>query len=337
MNRRTVLSAGAVWAAVALAGCGRKKSTLRRLRVALVPRFTLAPLYLADEKGYFAAEGIEMERLPLSQANEVLPMLAAGKVDVAFTSVGPALINAVVRGAPIRVVAARDMVVPGCTTGGTVFASAKAFPDGLKDLRPLRGKRVVVNNSTGVMSFFLDELLKASGMTRKDIKIVGLRSMDGVAALLGGKVDALVAANLDKDLSLVSAKIVRGVSFAELSPNFQYTFVLFGKALVEGNRRDGVGFLRAYLRGLRGFQSGESPKSLEDLALAAHSDPGAVQEACRQGFAGDGIVNPGDVERLVNWAVAGGFCEKAPPLDRLLDNTMVQEAYLSLREDGKRR
>ncbi len=337
MNRRSVLAAGAAWSALALAGCRAKKAALRRLRVALVPRFTLAPLYLADEKRYFEAEGIQIERLPLSQSNEVLPTLAAGKVDVAFTSIGPALINAVVRGAPIRVVAARDMVVPGCTTGGTVFASAAAFPDGLKDLRQLRGKRVVVNNPTGVMSFFLDELLRSVGMTLKDVKTVNLRSVDGVAALLGGKVDAVVAANLDKDMSLVSAKIVRGISFAEVSPNFQYTFVVFGKAMVEGDRRDGVSFLRAYLRGLRDFQAGENPKALEELALAAHSDPGTVEGACRQGFAPDGIVDPGDVQRLVDWAVARGFCEKAPPLDRLLDNSMVQEAHSSLVRDQKQR
>lgn len=337
MNRRTLLAAGSAWSALALAGCGGRQAGMRRVKVALVPRFTLAPLYLADEKRFFQAEGIQIERVPLAQPNEVLPMLAAGKVDVAFTSVGPALLNAVVRGAPVRVVAARDMVVPGCTTGGTVFARAAAFPDGLKDLRRLRGKRVVVTNPTGVMSFFFDELLKSAGMTRNDVNIVYLRSVDGVAAMVGGKVDAVVAANLDKDLSLVSAKIVRGVSFAELSPNFQYTFIVFGKAMVEGSRRDGVRFLRAYLRGLRDFQAGENPKALAELALAAHSDPGAVEGSCRQGFAPDGIVDPGDVQRLVQWAVARGFCQQAPPLDRLLDNTMVQEAYASLLEETKAR
>jgi ABC-type nitrate/sulfonate/bicarbonate transport system substrate-binding protein len=335
MNRRTALTAAAAGVAAALGGCRPRQTKLQRLRVALLPRFTLAPLYMADELGYFAEHGIEMERVPLAQSTEVLPMLAVGKVDVAFTSVGPGLINAVVRGAPIRVVAARDVVVPGCTTGGTIFASAKAFPNGLKDLRQLRGKRVVSNNSTGVMTFFLDELLRAAGMTRGDLKMVHLRAMDGVAALLSGKVDALVAANLDKDLSLVSTKIVRSVSFAEVSPNFQYTFVLFGKAMVQGDRRLGVNFLAAYLRGLWDFQAGKTPKALTELALAAHSDPGAAEDACRQGFAHDGLVNTADVQRLVDWAVARGFCEKAPAIDQLVDNTMVRDAFASLNKGEK--
>jgi NitT/TauT family transport system substrate-binding protein len=336
MNRRDALRRAGWLAAAAVAGCKRKPSPLRRLRVALLPRFTLAPFYLADELGYFAEQGLEIEITPLAQAAQSLPVLAGGKVDVGFTSVTPGLVNAVARGARLKIVAGRDMAVPGCNTGGAVFASAKAFPKGLKDARKLRGKRVSLNDRVGMMSFFLDKILETAGMTQADLKIVQLQTTQGAAALIGGSLDALVAANLDKDLDLISNKVVRSVSMADLLPNFQYTFVLFGRTMIEGDRSMGVGFLEAYLRGVRDFQAGKDPKTFEKLAAAGHSDLTAVRSACRNSLTRDGRVDVASVKRMVDWAVRKGFSEKAPDLADLADNSWVEEANRRLERRGAR-
>jgi len=338
MNRREVLrGAGALAAVAAMGNCRRKPADLRRhLRVTLVPRFTLAPFYLADKLGYFAQRGLQIEIVPMAQSSQLLPVLAGGKVDVGFTAVTPGLANAVVRGAALKIVAARDMAVPGCTTGGTIYASANIFPGGVKDLRQLKGKRLALNNQTGVMGFFLDVILQSAGMTRKDLRIVNLRSADGVVAVLGGRVDALVAANLDKDLDLVSQKVVRAVSFADLAPNFQYTFILFGRSMLEADRKVGVDFLAAYLRGLWDFQVGKDPRVFQKLAEAGHSDLTAARNACRAGLSRDGRVEIADVKRVVDWAVAEGLCEKAPDMSQLVDNTRVEEAYRLAERGGGR-
>jgi ABC-type nitrate/sulfonate/bicarbonate transport system substrate-binding protein len=172
-------------------------------------------------------------------------------------------------------------------------------------------------------------------MTKKDLSIVGLRSADGVAALLGGRLDALVAANLDKDLSLVSQKVVQVVSFADLLPNFQYTFILFGKSMLEADRKVGVDFLAAYLRGLWDFQAGKDPRAFQKLAEAGHSDVTAVRNACRAGLSRDGRVEIADVQRVVDWAVSEGLCEKSPDMSQLVDNTRVEEANRLAQRGGR--
>ena len=336
MNRRDALRRAGWLAAALAAGCKRKPSPLRRVRVALAPRFTLAPFYLADEVGYFAAQGLEIEITPLAQTAQFVPLLAGGRVDVGFTSVSAALINAVARGARLKIVAGRDTAVPGCNTGGAVFAIAKAFPKGLKDARMLKGKRVSVNDRVGLMSFFLDTILETAGMTQADLKIVQLPSIQGAAALIGGSLDALVAANLDKDLDLVSRKVVRSVSMADLLPSFQYTFVLFGRTMLEGDRSMGVGFLEAYLRGVRDFQAGKDPKAFEKLAAAGHSDLTAVRSACRNSLTRDGRVDVASVKRVVDWAVRKGFSHKAPDMAELVDSSWVEEANRRLERKGAR-
>jgi len=327
MTRREALRGAGAAAAAVLGGCRRKPAELRRLKVTLMPRFTLAPFYLADELGYFAQQGLAIEVVSMTRSMDLLPVLAGGRVDVGFTAVTPGLVNAVARGAALRIVAARDMAVPGCTTGGTIFASAKAFPHGLNDLRQLKGKRVALSDRTGVFSFFLDAILARAGMTQKDLQMVTLRTADGVGALVGGRLDALVAANLDKDLDLVSEKVVRAVSVADILPNFQYTFIIFGKSMLEADRKVGVGFLAAYLRGLRDFQAGKDPKAFQKLAEAGHSDLTTVRNACRTGLSHDGRVEVAHVKRVVDWAVANGYSEKAPDIAQLVDNSRVEEAY----------
>lgn len=335
MTRREVLGRSA-WAAAAMAGgCGRKPGELRRIQVALIPRFTLAPFYLADELGYFAAKGLQIEVVPVPQSQQLLPLLAGGKVDVGFTGVSPGLVNAVLRGAQLQIVASRDRAVRGCSTGGVIYGSAKVFPDGLNDLHALKGKRLALNNQMGLLGFFLDTILATAGMTPDDLEIVKLQIAEGSAALASGRVDAMIAANLDKDLDLATHKVVRGVSMADLLPDFQYTFILFGKSMLQADREVGVVFLEAYLRGLRDFQAGKDPKVFQELAAAGNSELTAARSACRSSLTTDGHVEVANVKQVVDWAIAKGHCEKSPDMTQFVDNERVQEAYRRLERGGK--
>lgn len=63
---------------VAVAGCGRKGRQPRKLRVGLIPRLTLAPVYLADELGFFREAGLEVEFRQVAESVQMLVPLAGG-------------------------------------------------------------------------------------------------------------------------------------------------------------------------------------------------------------------------------------------------------------------
>jgi NitT/TauT family transport system substrate-binding protein len=314
----------------ALAGCARKSSSPRKLRVGLIPRLTMAPLYLADELGFFREAGLEVEFQQFQESPQTLTALAGGKLEVGFTTPIPVFINAVLKGARLKIVAGRDIAAPGCGTGGAIFGNRRAFPQGLRDLRLLKGKRVAISNQTGLAAFYLDQLLESAGMTTAEVKPVILRLPNAAAALIGGKIDAVVAVNLDKDLDVVSASVVRSTTLSELLPNFQYSFVVFGPALLTGDPGIGVSFLEAYLRGVREFRSGKTPRALEELARAAHSDPAAVRAACRENVSRDGMVDRASVQRFVDWAAKKGFVPRAVDASQLIETRFVEEAFRRL-------
>jgi NitT/TauT family transport system substrate-binding protein len=335
MQRRRLLP---LLSAAALAGCARRVGRPPKLRVAHVPRFTMAPLYLADELGFFREAGLDVELLQVTDHVEMLPPLAAGRLDASFNVLIPAFINAVLNRARLKIVASRDVAVTGCSTGGALFGSRRAFPKGLRDLRALKGKRVAIATQTGVTAFFLDQILASAGMRPDDVNVVVMRVPEAAAALTAGRIDALSAANVDVFLDQVSAKVVRSVTLAEILPNYQYSFVIFGATLLDGDPEVGIRFLEAYLRGVREFRSGRTPRALETLAQAARADPAAFRAACRDVISADGRVDPSSVQRFVDWAVKRGFTPKEVDASQLIETRFVEEAVRRLaRRTGSQR
>ena len=319
-------------AGAAVAGCGRKGRQSHRLRVAFIPRFTLAPIYLAAELGSFRQAGLEVEFIHIHQSALMPTLLAGGQIQVAMSSPTPAFINAVLKGARMRIVAARDTTTPGCANSGAIFGNRRAFPSGLRDLRALKGKRVAIHNQTGLVAFSLDQLLASAGMTRNDINPVIMGVAEAAAAVAAGKLDAVAAAELDKNLDLVSAEIVRSITLEEVLPNHQFTFVIFGADLLEGNPEAGIGFLWAYLHGVREYRAGKTPRALEELARAARHDLAAVRAACRESISREGRPDRASIQRFVDWAAGKGYLLRTVNASELIDTRFVEEANRRLEQ-----
>lgn len=81
--RRAVLSG----AAAMLAAPSVRAQGLARLRVGVIPVVDIAPLQAAIRQGYFAAEGMEIDTAPAPGGAALLPALAAGTFQVAFSNV----------------------------------------------------------------------------------------------------------------------------------------------------------------------------------------------------------------------------------------------------------
>ncbi len=313
--------------AAAAAGCGRRIAQRRTIRVTLTPRFTLAPMYLADEMGYFRQAGLEVEFHHAPDSVQMLPPLAAGRVDAGCQVPSPGFINAVLKGARLRIVASRDIAAPACGGGGNFFARRQAFPKGLADLRALKGKRVAVTSPTSFTAFLLDTLLASAGLTSADVTLSMMRLPDAMAALRAGAIDAVPAVTLDKDLDFASADVIRSFTLSRLLPNYQYSFITFGPSLLDSDPETGAGFLWAYLRGAADYLAGKTPRALEELARAAHSSPEAARRACRENISRDGKVDRDSVQRFADWAAGKGFIPRAVDASELIDTRFIERAH----------
>jgi NitT/TauT family transport system substrate-binding protein len=279
-----------------------------KLRISADHRLSMCPFYLAYESGYFENAGFDVEVVKDMGTALSLPLLASGKLDASFTSFGPPVVNAVVRGARLRVVAGRELISSSCGTAGTVFVSRKAFPQGVRNMRQLRGARVAMSNSSPQTGFWLDTLLRHEGMRLTDVVVRKMREIERVAALRSGGVDAFISTETDLSPELRPLGLLAGPTVASLLPNYQFSHVLFGSPLLDGLVETGARLLRAYFRGASDFLRGRTPQFLENYAKSNNLDARLVRESCRATFEPGGSIHLDDMRRYTEWMGANDLC-----------------------------
>ena len=330
-TRRDAVRAVAALALGSAPGCRRVAApdSLREIKVSFVPRITVSSLFVADEQGYFRSAGLKLAPQPVRRNENLVPLLTGGALDVGFVQISPALINAIANGAHVRIVAGRDTASRTCGAMGVLYGKRKNFPNGLDDVRLLKGKRVSVSSPLQQTAFYLNALLASAGMTEADIHVVYLEQNNSVAALMSGDIDVASGSYLDSVPAMSSPDIVKGIGLADVFPGMQYNFVAFGPTLLDHDRRTGTAFLSALFQGVRAFTEGKFPRAfLESLGGQFGIDPELAVKQCRSSSVLDARIDEPSVARLVDWAVRKGFSPKRVPVADLID-TSFRDAMLA--------
>jgi NitT/TauT family transport system substrate-binding protein len=297
-----------------------------KLTVAAAHRLSMCPLYLAYESGYFADAGFDIEIVKDLGSAASLPLLAGGKLDAAITSFGAPVVNAVARGARVRLVAGREMLSSSCGTSGVLFLSRKVFPHGVANMRQLQGARIGISNTSTVMGFWLDTLLRHDGMRLSDVVVRKMSDNEKIAALHAGALDALMSSEADLSAELEPLGLLAGPSVASLLPGFQYSYICFGNRLLDGPVEIGARFLRAYFRGATGYLGGRTPQFFEDYVKESSLDPGVLRRTCRATFAPDGSIHLDDLRRYTEWMGAHDLCPAGVDVATLIDTRFLDLA-----------
>src|SRR4051794_2413982 len=78
--------------------------TLAKIKIATTPSISNGGRYIADERGYFREEGLELEDVPSDTSAQMLPSLAAGQIEIGAGGIAAGLFNAIAQGIPVRIV-----------------------------------------------------------------------------------------------------------------------------------------------------------------------------------------------------------------------------------------
>lgn len=160
------------------------KATIGVLRLS-----SSAPVFIAQDKGYFRDAGLNIELKFFDAAQPVAVASASGAVDVGVTAFTAGLYNLAGKGA-LKVIAGMSRERPGYPLIG-YFASNNAFAAGLREPKDLAGKRVAVTQVGSSFHYSLGLLAGKYGFKLSDTRIVPLQSLSNAAAALKGEaVDA---------------------------------------------------------------------------------------------------------------------------------------------------
>jgi len=162
------------------------------VKVVHAPSTLFAPLYIADAKGYFAAQGIKIDLQTVKAGQDAIPLAASGKVDVVVAGFSAGMFNAVSSGLEIKVVGSMGYT-DGTSPAPTALEVAKPLVDSgqIKSPSDLRGRKVALSGGAGgAGGYQLDAILREKGLTLTDVTPVNLAFPDMESALQNGSVAA---------------------------------------------------------------------------------------------------------------------------------------------------
>jgi NitT/TauT family transport system substrate-binding protein len=171
-----------------------------------------APVFIAQDKGYFRDAGIEIELRFFDAAQPIAVATTSGDVDIGVTAFTAGLYNLAGKGT-LKVIGGMSREKAGYPLIG-YFASNQAYAKGLTAPKDLAGKRVAVTQTGSSFHYSLGLLADKYGFKLGDVKIVPLQSLSNAAAALKGEtVDAalLPASTARKLIDDGGAKLLGGV------------------------------------------------------------------------------------------------------------------------------
>lgn len=139
------------------------------------------PFYVARDKGYFKEEGVDVELVIMEDTPIKMGALMAGQLDLVASTVDEFPIY-MKPGIGLHYVLAVDN-----SKGGDGIVANKD----ITSIDQLKGKKVAFEQGS-VSQFFLNALLKDSGMTQDDIEPVNMAATDAGVAFAAKQVDAAV-------------------------------------------------------------------------------------------------------------------------------------------------
>ncbi|QOZ29191.1 ABC transporter substrate-binding protein [Bradyrhizobium sp. CCBAU 51753] len=182
---RLVLAGLVMWAASGVA----QADDLLKAKIGVLRLSSSAPVFIAQDMGYFRDAGLEVELKFFDAAQPIAVATTSGDVDFGITAFTAGLYNLAGKGT-LKVIGGMSREKAGYPLIG-YFASNNAYAAGLRTPKDLAGKRVAVTQVGSSFHYSLGLLADKYGFKLSDVKVVPLQSLSNAAAALKGEtVDA---------------------------------------------------------------------------------------------------------------------------------------------------
>jgi len=218
------------------------------------------PIFNAIDKGYFAAEGLEVEYL-FGNAADITKNVAVGNVQFGFPN-GEPVIMARSQGIPVVVV--HSTLQHGL--GATIFLK----DSGIAKPEDLKGKTVGITSLGSPNYVQLQVLLEQHGLSIKDVKVEVIGTEAIIPALVNKRVDAICFSML-RTFELKSQNIaVEEFRSDAFLPSFG-NVVVVGESYLAKNKATVQKFVRALNKSMTELSEPAAVKTAVVAAIEKHT------------------------------------------------------------------
>jgi NitT/TauT family transport system substrate-binding protein len=299
-----------------------------------------APIYIADKKGFFKEEGIDVKVTDFRSAADMVAPLGAGQLDAGAGSASAGLYNAVARGIKIKIVADKASSPPGYGATKILVRKDHVESGRYKEAKDLKGMKFAMNAPGVSNTATLNALLKSVGLQYSDVETVEMPFPDHVAALKNKSVDASASVEPGPTIAIRNGFAVLLKGDDEIIPNHQIAVLLYSEEFASKKADAARRFMRAYLKGVR-FYNGAlangkmaGPNADEVIAILAAStpikDPAIYKSITPTGMNPDGKVNMASLADDYAFYKSRGLIRDDVRLEQVVDHSFAEAAVKEL-------
>jgi NitT/TauT family transport system substrate-binding protein len=313
-------------------------SANEKITIAALTFVSSSPLFIAQEKGYYADEGLDVEFKFFRAAQPVAVSIVSGDADFGVTAFTAGFFNLAGKGA-LKVVGAQSREV-AAIDGSAILVSNKAYAAGLTQVNQLKGHTFAISQVGSSFHYMIGQVAAANNIALKDIKLKPLQSVPNmIGALKSGQVDSMIivphiAKALDK---AGAAKIIGWVK--DYAP-YQVGGLFTSVKNIEQKRDVVEKFIRAYTRGAQDYSQAMlqldadgnrkfGPKADEIVPLINKyvykgKEAGAKIRAGAMFIDAQARLDIGSIHQQVGWYQGQGMVNKSVDADDIIDTSFIE-------------
>lgn len=303
---------------LSLNGCawGGQAGQDKSLKVGLIPVLDVLPFYIAQDKGYFEAEGLKVDSVPVKSAQERDALMLAGEIDGMLSDlISTALIDR--ETSQVKVIAKarksyrdfplfRILAAPGVT---------------IKSPKDMAGVKVGISQNT-VIQYLNDRLLTAWGLPADQIAIEEVSAIPTrFELLMNGQLKAALLPD-----PLAQAAIAGGASLvvddAQI-PEFSQSVLVFNTNSIENKPEAVRAFLRAWNKAVADIN--KDPNAYRNILIEKTRVPESVQGTYNMPpFPENEITSESEWQDVVQWAKEKGLLDQLVDYKEAIDPNFLQ-------------
>jgi NitT/TauT family transport system substrate-binding protein len=307
-------------------------SRAEAIKIGALKSIGAAPLYLAQERGYFAAEGLEANLVYFDASQPIVVAAVSGDIDVGVTGMTGGFFSLAGQGA-LRLIGGYSREVPGFNFNAFI-ASSRAYAAGLRSFKDLPGHSFAISQIGSPNHYALALIADKYRFDLKSLRILPLQSIGNIAsAVMGGQADAafLLGTPAIPLLDRGDARLL-GWSGDETPWQLGALFVSTKTANERGPLV--TRFLRAYRKGSKDYHDAfigpgeirqDGPMAPAVLEILAHATGLSVEQA-KGGIIyidPEARIDERDVLRQAEWYRAQGMVKEKVDPATLFDKRYV--------------
>lgn len=321
MKNSKILTAAIVALGITLAGCssassssdssseGEGNNSDGKVTLGIVNLPIFAPVYVAEDKGYFEEEGLDVELQTFKSGSDAIPLASSGQLDAIAAGFSAGMFSAIDSGLGVKVVGSM-----GVSDGSQDSPTDLVGSTGVDSIQDLEGKNIGVAGGAGGTGAYLTALaLEGEGLSLSDVNLVNLGNPDMPAALKNGGIDAgLISAPFSQN----AIDDGDGKSLWVPPAGVSGTGLIYGEDFIANE--DAQKFFNALVKASADLQGDErySDENINIIAEATGQTPEQVKNVPLYTWEPDLAPKPeqlADMERV--WMESGAL-EYESPLDQ---------------------